>query len=133
MVVFLANDKGESCSGNVSIAKGEETYLLSGSDETWNNESANAVCRQMHCGKASHYGFLNSSLNADKHILHSCNFSSNATSDTTFECEMTKQPPDRSIATVNCSGNVLLKFKQYPLFVMAFTYYVTGCPVVQSN
>lgn len=105
-VVFLMGSKGESCSGMVGIAKGNETYWLSGSNETWNEDSANAVCRQMLCGEAKSF---KSSLSTDmRKDVWKESYSCSSNSKSLFACNKTTQPSDHynTIATVNCSGNV---------------------------
>ncbi|KAM6928556.1 scavenger receptor cysteine-rich type 1 protein M130-like [Lycodopsis pacificus] len=47
-MVFLA----ESCSGMVGIAQGDQISWLSGSNTTWNKESANTVCQLMQFEKS---------------------------------------------------------------------------------
>ncbi|XP_070694977.1 scavenger receptor cysteine-rich type 1 protein M130 [Pempheris klunzingeri] len=102
-VVFLEN----ACSGKVGIEQGDKTYWLSGSIETWNQKSADAVCQQMECGKADSFDTVsNSSIDTTTAVWdESYNCFSNAKS--LFDCTKTTKPSDhnRTIATVTCSGN----------------------------
>lgn len=104
-VVFLKGD--DSCSGTVGIEHGDHTYWLSGSNGTWDQDTANAVCQQKHCGKAS--AFSASVLDNDTKI-DVWDKSYNCSSDTKslFECDTQTQSSDHNdtIATVNCSGNI---------------------------
>ncbi|XP_068588843.1 scavenger receptor cysteine-rich type 1 protein M160 [Cebidichthys violaceus] len=102
-VVFLS----ESCSGMVGIEQGNKIYWLSGSNTTWNQESANTVCQQMNCGNA----LLNTTIaNADmmKSIWNE-SYSCSSNKESLFDCEKIKTPPSdyaHTIATVTCSGNI---------------------------
>ncbi|TDH11092.1 hypothetical protein EPR50_G00080460 [Perca flavescens] len=103
-VVFL---KGDSpCSGMVGIEHGTKTYWLSGSNETWDQNSADTVCRQMHCGSTlNHTSIPSADLMKDVwNVSYSC--SSNSTS--LLDCENTTLPSNHSdtIATVACSGKL---------------------------
>lgn len=97
--------KGEtSCSGKVGIEQGDVTFWLSGNETTWNQEAANTVCRQMHCGNASDFG---SSPSVDDNIWpESYVCWSNSTS--LLDCRTGPQPLgyNHSVASVTCSGNV---------------------------
>ncbi|KAM8754641.1 scavenger receptor cysteine-rich type 1 protein M130 [Acanthopagrus schlegelii] len=99
-MVFL--DK--QCNGKVGIEKGENTFWLSGHNETWTEKAAAAVCRQMHCGEyASHY--FNPRDKRTEEVWHkSYNCSSNATS--LFECDEEANIQNDMIATVKCNGNI---------------------------
>lgn len=101
-VVFLNG----SCSGMVGIERGRKTYWVSGSKNTWNQESANTVCRQMHCGEASAFNATPSGDMMKDVSKHAYSCSSNTTS--LFKCGKTTPPSDHkdTIATVTCSGNV---------------------------
>ncbi|TDH11093.1 hypothetical protein EPR50_G00080470, partial [Perca flavescens] len=103
-VVFLKGDS--SCSGMVGIEHGTKTYWLSGSNETWDQNSADTVCRQMHCGSAlNHTSIPSADLMKDVwNVSYSC--SSNSTS--LLDCENTTLPSNHSdtIATVACSGKI---------------------------
>ncbi|XP_035863944.1 scavenger receptor cysteine-rich type 1 protein M160-like [Sander lucioperca] len=106
-VVFLKGDN--SCSGLVGIEHGPKTYWLSGSNETWDQNSANTVCRQMHCGNASnHISISRPDLMKDVwNVSYSC--LSNSTS--LLDCENTTPPSNHgdTIATVTCSGKIEVK------------------------
>lgn len=102
--VFLNGN--DSCSGMVGIDSGTKTYWLSGSNETWNRESANAVCQQMNCGTARNVSAIPSEqMKKDIwNVTYSC--SNNTTS--LFDCEKTSVPSKQrnTVATVTCSGKV---------------------------
>lgn len=98
-MVFLE----EQCSGQVGIDNGTGIFWLSGYNKTWNKESADAVCRQMHCGVSSSHGYI--SKNKGKEVwIESYKCSSNAKS--LFECDKEANNQNDTIATVNCSGNI---------------------------
>lgn len=95
----------KSCAGHVRIRNGDQIYWLSGSNSTWNSASANAVCRQLHCGRASKH----SSINPKKDIWKkSYNCTSNATS--LFNCDIATLASDHSNSTahVTCEGEKFL-------------------------
>ncbi|XP_035513024.1 scavenger receptor cysteine-rich type 1 protein M130 [Morone saxatilis] len=109
-VVFL----NDTCSGMVGIQHGNKTYWLSGSKNTWNQESANTVCEQMQCGKASKYENF-PSADMKKDVWHeSFNCSSNTKS--LFDCKKTKKklPSDHNdtIAYVKCSGAITVNLTE---------------------
>lgn len=103
-VVFLKGKK--ACSGTVGIEHGTKTHWLSGSNETWNQYSANAVCQQMHCGKATQYNFIDSKM--FKEGVWKESYSCLPNTKSLFECENRTLPSNHSdtIASVTCSGNV---------------------------
>ncbi|XP_040009026.1 antigen WC1.1 [Xiphias gladius] len=102
-VVFLAG--GEACSGMVGIEHGNNTYWLSGSDTTWNNESAGAVCRQMNCGGV--FNYTSSTRNTHMETWDKA-YNCSSDSKSLFECEIkTRSSVDNdTIATVFCSGKI---------------------------
>lgn len=93
-----------SCSGMVGIDSGTKTYWLSGSTETWNRESANAVCQQMNCGTARNMDIIPSEqmTNDIWNVTYKC--SNNTTS--LFDCKKTNVKQRKTVATVTCSGKV---------------------------
>ncbi|XP_040910475.1 scavenger receptor cysteine-rich type 1 protein M160 isoform X2 [Toxotes jaculatrix] len=101
-LLFL--DGENPCSGKVGIEQGGKTFWLSGSNKTWNQEAANSVCQQKHCGIASNFSAINST--GEKVWNESYNCSPNTTP--LFECKTTTNPPDdkTSIAEVTCSGTI---------------------------
>ncbi|XP_068193104.1 scavenger receptor cysteine-rich type 1 protein M160 [Antennarius striatus] len=103
-VVFLKGN--HSCSGTVGIERGGTPYWLSGSKETWNQASANAVCQQMHCGKALNFNSVHRTQAATDIWDASYMCSSNNTS--VFECKNRTLPPDHydSVAALECSGTI---------------------------
>ncbi|XP_045911254.1 scavenger receptor cysteine-rich type 1 protein M130 isoform X2 [Micropterus dolomieu] len=103
-VVFLSGEK--ACSGIVGIEHGTKTHWLSGSNETWNQYSANAVCQQMHCGKATQYNFIDSKMFNEGVWKESYSCLPNTKS--LFECENRTLPSNHSdtIASVTCSGKI---------------------------
>ncbi|XP_024655050.2 scavenger receptor cysteine-rich type 1 protein M130 [Maylandia zebra] len=105
-VVFLSG----TCSGHVGIEHGREIYWLSGSKETWNQESADTVCQQMHCGNASRFSFNSRADMINKVWKNS--FSCSSRKKSLFECSRTTPlPPDHhnSTAYVKCSGNIKMR------------------------
>ncbi|KAM6981915.1 scavenger receptor cysteine-rich type 1 protein M130 [Tautogolabrus adspersus] len=109
-VVFL--DGVNSCSGMVGIEQGNETFWLSGSSETWTQEQADTVCRQMHCNKAFNFSFTSNADMKKRVWNESYSCSSNPTS--LFECKNTAKPLNHSdtIATVICKGNIKVDLTQ---------------------
>lgn len=97
----------DSCAGHVRIRHGDKTYRLSGSNSTWNWDSANAVCRQLHCGNASKYSSSPSTKNDVWRISYNC------TSDkhSLFHCDNVTLAADHgsSTAHVTCTGRKTLK------------------------
>ncbi|XP_024915479.1 scavenger receptor cysteine-rich type 1 protein M160-like [Cynoglossus semilaevis] len=106
--------KGDDpCSGLVVIEKKDQTYWLSGSNATWNQESANVVCQEKHCGNASSFyaSFLNIT-NQTSVWDQSYNCSPGAKS--LFDCEThLEQPSDHnsSIAAVKCSEKITISLQ----------------------
>ncbi|XP_078110438.1 scavenger receptor cysteine-rich type 1 protein M160 isoform X2 [Sander vitreus] len=103
-VVFLKGNS--SCSGMVGIEHGPKTYWLSGSNETWDQNSADTVCRQMHCGNASnHISISRPDLMKD---VWSESYSCSSNSTSLLDCENTTLSSNHSdtIATVICSGKI---------------------------
>lgn len=92
----------ESCTGEVRIGHGDENYWLSGSSSTWNWDSANAVCRQLHCGQASNYSSIQK--NSNNAWMKSYNCTSTATS--LFSCDNLMPAADHGerSAHVTCTG-----------------------------
>uniref|UniRef100_A0A669CFX8 SRCR domain-containing protein n=1 Tax=Oreochromis niloticus TaxID=8128 RepID=A0A669CFX8_ORENI len=102
-VVFLSG----TCSGHVGIEHGREIYWLSGSKETWNQESADTVCQQMHCGNAASFSFHSRADMINK--VWKDSFSCSSRKKSLSECSQTTLlPPDHQTSTahVKCSGNV---------------------------
>uniref|UniRef100_A0A8C4F1B9 SRCR domain-containing protein n=1 Tax=Dicentrarchus labrax TaxID=13489 RepID=A0A8C4F1B9_DICLA len=102
-VVFLNN----TCSGMVGIQHGSKTYWLSGSNNTWNQESAHTVCKQMQCGDAYPYEYIPSADMKRNVWQESYNCYPNNTS--LFDCKKNKTLPsdhNDSIAVVKCSGAI---------------------------
>ena len=103
-MIFLEED---SCSGKVGIKTRQQTYWLSGSNATWNQETANTVCREMHCGEA--LNFTNTQPGPEEKVwgkFYNCSRNERSL----FDCGETQNPKDLNftIATVKCSGNVTL-------------------------
>lgn len=104
MVVFLHGR--DSCSGMVGIEQGSKTYWLSGSNETWNQDTANIVCQQKHCGEVSNFTFI---PNVDKNKdVWDKSLKCSSLSKSLLECERKTPSPgyNDTIASVTCSGNV---------------------------
>ncbi|KAK2851022.1 hypothetical protein Q5P01_007298 [Channa striata] len=97
------------CSGMVSIVQDGETYWLSGSNETWNENTANLVCQQKHCGVAVNFTAENftSVQDAEKKLLTASLCPRDAES--LFDClELNTMSPDlnATVASVTCSGKI---------------------------
>nr|XP_040050187.1 scavenger receptor cysteine-rich type 1 protein M130 isoform X2 [Gasterosteus aculeatus aculeatus] len=104
-VVFLKGNK--PCSGMVGIEQDTKTYWLSGSNWTWNVESANTVCQQMHCGNASNHMHINNTNEGKSIWKDSYSCSSNTKS--LFDCQKTQNlssDHEDTIAYVTCSGKI---------------------------
>nr|XP_020473602.1 antigen WC1.1-like [Monopterus albus] len=103
-VIFL---KGENpCSGLVGVEHGSKIYWLSGSNKTWNQQSANIVCQQMHCGKATS---LTSVPKADmEKVVWDKFYNCSPNTKSLFDCEAKTASPDHNytIASVTCSGTI---------------------------
>ncbi|XP_071331666.1 scavenger receptor cysteine-rich type 1 protein M160 isoform X2 [Trachinotus anak] len=109
-MIFLKGNGSNPCSGMVGIEHGKKTYWLSGS-KTWNQESANIVCQQKHCGNASTFSTSTPTADMLANIWDkSYNCSSNTKS--LFECEANTPGPNDTIATVTCTGTVKMKLTQ---------------------
>ncbi|KAL3974047.1 neuroligin [Sarotherodon galilaeus] len=105
-VVFLSG----TCSGHVGIEHGREIYWLSGSNETWNQASADTVCQQMHCGNATSFSFHSRADMINK--VWKDSFSCSSRKKSLFECNRnTTLPPDHQTSTahVKCSGNIEMR------------------------
>lgn len=98
--VFLSGN--DSCTGIVGIEHGTKTYWLSGSRNTWNNETANAVCQQMNCGRAINFSSfsIDSMKNDVYNVSYNC-FNITSLLNTTLPTN------HRTVATVTCSGKHL--------------------------
>lgn len=106
-VVFL--DGEDSCSGRVGIEKSNKNYWLSGSNSTWNQESADAVCRQMHCGSASNYSLVPVQSTEEKNSFWNKSYRCAPNTTSLFKCEKESSLPadhKNETATVNCSGKI---------------------------
>ncbi|KAM9751940.1 scavenger receptor cysteine-rich type 1 protein M160 [Menidia menidia] len=91
-----------SCSGAVGVEQGSATYWLSGSNRTWNRDSAEAVCRWARCGGAN--GF-SSEPNADGKQI----WETRQNCSSPLECGGRMEPPangSQSVAHVTCSGEI---------------------------
>ncbi|KAM8862387.1 scavenger receptor cysteine-rich type 1 protein M130 [Spinachia spinachia] len=106
-VVFLKGN--EPCSGMVGIEQGTQTYWLSGSSETWNAESANTVCQQMHCDKASNYSHIKNPVAAGRKSIWKESYSCSSNTKSLFDCQRNPNVSSDhgdTIATVTCSGTI---------------------------
>lgn len=104
-VVFLEGGNSP-CSGKVGIEHGSKTYWLSGSNKTWNHETANTVCRQTLCGEPSDFTSIPSS-GMMKDVWNE-SYTCSPKTKSLFKCEKATLPSDynATIATVKCSGNM---------------------------
>lgn len=126
-VVFLKGNK--PCSGMVGIEQDTKTYWLSGSNWTWNVESANTVCQQMHCGNASNHMHINNTNEGKSIWKDSYSCSSNTKS--LFDCQKTQNlssDHEDTIAYVTCSGSKKLYF--FNSYLVFFFYLTSGAVIL---
>ncbi|KAM9350289.1 scavenger receptor cysteine-rich type 1 protein M130 [Symphorus nematophorus] len=106
-VLFLEG----TCSGRVGIEHRDKTYWLSGDDNSgWNKETADTVCRQMHCGRASEWDFINSTESGDiwKEV-----YKCSSTSTSLFKCAKLQSDFSETVhATVKCSGSITMSLTE---------------------
>ncbi|XP_067384291.1 scavenger receptor cysteine-rich type 1 protein M130 [Channa argus] len=103
-MVFL--DGENACSGRVGVQQGTNTYWLSGSNETWNQVTANVVCRQMQCGVADNFASIENS-DVNNHVV-TASLCSNE-SQSLLDClkpDAISPDPNGTIASVTCSGKI---------------------------
>ncbi|KAG7472684.1 hypothetical protein MATL_G00111660 [Megalops atlanticus] len=94
------------CSGAVGIETGGTMYWLAGSRETWQQDTATVVCRQMQCGSALSFSAVSRKKHDRWHTAYNC--TSNETS--LFDCS--QSPVNVSeVAFVNCSGTVAVSLE----------------------
>ncbi|RVE70199.1 hypothetical protein OJAV_G00062070 [Oryzias javanicus] len=102
-VVFL--DGSESCSGGVGIRQNNNTFWLSGSNETWNSEAAQTVCRQMHCGDLTKFYSRPSAEDTTDMTFRAYRCSGNQAS--LLHCDKVELlDHNETIAQVECSGTI---------------------------
>lgn len=120
-MVSLAGEN--SCSGKVGIEYGNKNYWLSGSNSTWNRDSANAVCRQLHCGEAFNFSSIPSNESMNDVWKKSYDCTSDATS--LFNCSngMPAADHNNSTAHVTCNGNDLCMCCVSALCCLLYTVY----------
>ncbi|KAG7239878.1 hypothetical protein INR49_030612 [Caranx melampygus] len=114
IVVFLKGDASTPCSGMVGIEHDGNTKWLSGSNKTWNQEAANAVCQQRKCGVASSFNVSTDTATADMRAnVWDKSYNCSENSKSLFNCTTTTPPSDHNntIATVNCTGTVTFEIK----------------------
>lgn len=125
-MIFL---DGDSCSGKVGIKNLQQKYWLSGSNVTWNKETANTVCQEMHCGGVLN---VNNTLPRREEKVWDKFYNCSRNETSLFNCGETQNPKDLNftIATVKCSGNVtlcgdfhLIKCFQLSHYTCIFTLY----------
>ena len=107
--MFLKN--GTSCSGLVAVEHAGKDYWLSGANETWKH-TADVVCRQMHCGKATavtpfpHVPSVEPSDGMENETWNE-SYNCSSTERSLFDCpKVNTTSSNQSIASVECSGNV---------------------------
>ncbi|XP_010774171.1 scavenger receptor cysteine-rich type 1 protein M130 [Notothenia coriiceps] len=107
-MIFL---DGDSCSGKVGINNLQQTYWLSGSNVTWNKETANTVCREMHCGRFLN---VNNTLPGREEKVWDKLYSCSRNETSLFNCGETQNPKDLNftIATVKCSGEKTINLSE---------------------
>ncbi|MEQ2236246.1 hypothetical protein ILYODFUR_010597 [Ilyodon furcidens] len=103
-VIFLEESK--PCSGTVGIEYRNKTRWLSGSNQTWNQNVANMICQELHCGNASK--FSSKPLKNQTSLLvesRTCSSSNKSL----LQCDITEpQESDnnQTLAYVDCEGNI---------------------------
>ncbi|KAK5923202.1 hypothetical protein CgunFtcFv8_000194 [Champsocephalus gunnari] len=107
-MIFL---DGDSCSGKVGIKNLKQKYWLSGSNVTWNKETANTVCQEMHCGGVLN---VNNTLPGREEKVWDKFYSCSGNETSLFNCGETQNPKDLNftIATVKCSGEKTIKLSE---------------------
>ncbi|XP_024240911.1 scavenger receptor cysteine-rich type 1 protein M130 [Oncorhynchus tshawytscha] len=103
-VVFLTGD----CSGKVGIEQAGKTYWLSGSNATFDRQTAMVVCQQMDCGDATSFTFESSSGTTD---LWKYSYNCLEGKKSLFDCERSKHLSNHSIVSVVCSGSKTVRLK----------------------
>uniref|UniRef100_A0A8C7YD20 SRCR domain-containing protein n=1 Tax=Oryzias sinensis TaxID=183150 RepID=A0A8C7YD20_9TELE len=102
-VVFLKGS--ESCSGAVGIRQNNNTFWLSGSNETWNSEAAETLCQQMHCGRLTNFSSSSSAGDISDMTFRAYRCSGKQSS--LFDCDKVELPDhNETIAQVECSGKI---------------------------
>uniref|UniRef100_A0A3B3H7D8 SRCR domain-containing protein n=1 Tax=Oryzias latipes TaxID=8090 RepID=A0A3B3H7D8_ORYLA len=102
-VVFLKGS--ESCTGAVGIWQNNNTFWLSGSNETWNSEAAETLCQQMHCGRLTKFSSSSSAGDISDMIFRAYRCSGKQRS--LFDCDKVELPDhNETIAQVECSGKI---------------------------
>ncbi|XP_023812128.1 scavenger receptor cysteine-rich type 1 protein M160 [Oryzias latipes] len=102
-VVFLKGS--ESCSGAVGIRQNNNTFWLSGSNETWNSEAAETLCQQMHCGRLTKFSSSSSTGDISNMTFRAYRCSGKQRS--LFDCDKVELPDHNdTIAQVECSGKI---------------------------
>lgn len=119
-MVSLAGEN--SCSGKVGIEYGDKTYWLSGSNSTWNWNSANAVCRQLHCGEAIDFSSIPSTESMNDVWKKSYHCTPDATS--LFNCSNRMADHCNSTAHVTCNGNDTCMCCVSALCCLLYTVYI---------
>ncbi|XP_041712992.1 antigen WC1.1 isoform X1 [Coregonus clupeaformis] len=110
-VVFLMGDS--ACSGKVGIERAGKSYWLSGSNDTWDRQTATVVCQQMDCGNATSINFESTSVvNASGTTdLWKYSYKCLPTNKSLFGCERSERLSNHSIASVVCSGSKTVSLK----------------------
>ncbi|KAI4824269.1 hypothetical protein KUCAC02_012792, partial [Chaenocephalus aceratus] len=107
-MIFL---DGHSCSGKVGIKNLQQKYWLSGSNVTWNKETANTVCQEMHCGGVLN---VNNTLPRREEKVWDKFYNCSRNETSLFNCGETQNPKDLNftIATVKCSGEKTINLSE---------------------
>ncbi|XP_055788854.1 antigen WC1.1 [Salvelinus fontinalis] len=104
-VVFLMGD----CSGKVGIEQAGKTYWLSGSNATFDHQTAMVVCQQMDCGNATSFTFESTSGTTD---LWKYSYNCLEREESLFDCEQSERLSNHSIVvSVVCSGSKKVSLK----------------------
>ncbi|KAK5621494.1 hypothetical protein CRENBAI_003996 [Crenichthys baileyi] len=102
-VIFLEESK--PCSGTVGIEYRDKTHWLSGSNQTWNQNVANMICQELHCGNASNFS-SKPFKKQTSFLVESRNCSSS--NKYLLQCDTEHQEPDnnQTLAYVDCEGSI---------------------------
>uniref|UniRef100_A0A4W5QI59 SRCR domain-containing protein n=1 Tax=Hucho hucho TaxID=62062 RepID=A0A4W5QI59_9TELE len=103
-VVFLMGN----CSGKVGIEQARKSYWLSGSNATFDRQTATVVCQQMDCGDATSFNFESTSGTTD---LWKYSYNCLERKKSLFDCERSERLSNHSIASVICSGSKRVSLK----------------------
>ncbi|XP_029579848.1 scavenger receptor cysteine-rich type 1 protein M130 [Salmo trutta] len=103
-VVFVMGD----CSGKVGIEQAGKNYWLSGSNATFDRQTAMVVCQQLDCGDATSFTFESTSGTTD---LWKYTYNCLERKNSLFDCEQSERLSNHSTVSVVCSGSKTVSLK----------------------